>query len=166
MGAVDTPDRSSGKKKKGGFGGSKKRRVGIRIDMTPMVDIAFLLLIFFMVTTVFRTPQALEINLPPDKETTVDIAASKVVTIRILADDRVYWRRGLTDPFVRSDVSKLSDVLAPFTGQPEMIVAVKLDRDTKFDNMVQTLDALHNAKLGKFSINPMTPEEKKEVETL
>ena len=44
----------------------KKRRIGISIDMTPMVDVAFLLLIFFMCTTVFRKPQALEINLPPD----------------------------------------------------------------------------------------------------
>ncbi len=166
MGMVDTPDRGSGKKKKGAFGGHKKRRVGIRIDMTPMVDIAFLLLIFFMVTTVFRTPQALEINLPPDKESKVEIAASKVVTIRILADDRLYWRRGLDGPFARTDVLHLADVLKPFEGQAEMIISVKLDRDTKFDNMVQALDALHTAKLGKFSINPLLPEEKKEVEAL
>lgn len=166
MGMVDTPDRGS-KKKKGAFGGRKKsRRVGIRIDMTPMVDIAFLLLIFFMVTTVFRTPQALEINLPPDQDAKVDIAASKVVTIRILADDRLYWRRGITDPFVRSSVANLADVLKPFEGQSEMVISVKLDRDTKFDNMVQSLDALHTAKLGKFSINPLLPEEKKEVEAL
>lgn len=164
MGMVDTPDRGS-KKKKGAFGGRKKRRVGIRIDMTPMVDIAFLLLIFFMVTTVFRTPQALEINLPPDQDAKIDIAASKVITIRILADDRLYWRRGITDAFVRSDVAHLADVLKPFEGS-DMIISVKLDRDTKFDNMVQSLDALHTAKLGKFSINPMLPEEKKEVEAL
>ena len=41
MGAVDTPDRSS--KKKGKGHGRPKRRVGVRIDMTPMVDVAFLL---------------------------------------------------------------------------------------------------------------------------
>ena len=76
MGAVDTPQ----------SGGGKKRRVGIRIDMTPMVDVAFLLLIFFMVTTVFRTPQALEINLPPDEKTQVQVAESKVVTVRVLPD--------------------------------------------------------------------------------
>ena len=46
----------------------KKRRVAIRIDMTPMVDIAFLLLIFYMVTTVFSMPQAMEINLPPESK--------------------------------------------------------------------------------------------------
>ena len=67
MGAVDTPERKT-KGKKGKNVKRPKRRLGIRIDMTPMVDVAFLLLIFFMVTSVFRTPQALEINLPPDED--------------------------------------------------------------------------------------------------
>jgi len=84
MGAVDAPQtRSSGKKKGKGFH-RPKRRVGVRIDMTPMVDVAFLLLIFFMVTTVFRTPQALEINLPPDKDVKIEVAESKVLTVRVL----------------------------------------------------------------------------------
>ena len=63
MGAVDTPQPRASKKKGKGFH-RPKRRVGVRIDMTPMVDVAFLLPIFFMVTTVFRTPQALEIVVP------------------------------------------------------------------------------------------------------
>src|SRR5436190_18626339 len=86
--------------------GSRRRRVGIRVDMTPMVDVAFLLLIFFMVTTVFRTPQALEINLPPDEKTQVQVAESKVVTVRVLPDQRAYWRRG-TDPWARTSVDQL-----------------------------------------------------------
>ena len=49
---------------KGGGLRRPRRRIAIRIDMTPMVDIAFLLLIFYMVTTVFSMPQAMEINLP------------------------------------------------------------------------------------------------------
>src|SRR5262249_4013549 len=94
MGAVDTPERKSGKKKAGLSGRRPKRRVGIRIDMTPMVDVAFLLLIFFMVTTVFRTPKALEINLPPKDNKNVEVPESKTMTIRILADGRLYWKRG------------------------------------------------------------------------
>ena len=75
MGAVDTPE-PSGKGKKGGLR-RPKRRVRIRIDMTPMVDVAFLLLIFFMVTTVFRKPQAMEVNLPP-KDAKVQVPESNV----------------------------------------------------------------------------------------
>ena len=100
MGAVDTPQPSGGRKKKGVGFHRPKRRIGIRIDMTPMVDIAFLLLIFFMVTTVFRTPQALEINLPPDENVKIEVAQSKVLTLRVLEADRIYWRRG-EDPWAR-----------------------------------------------------------------
>src|SRR5690348_12814517 len=124
MGAVDTPERRSGGKKKGGIQRRSKRRIGVRIDMTPMVDVAFLLLIFFMVTTVFRTPQALEINLPP-KDAKVDVAESKTLTIRILADDRMYWKRG-AGTFTRSDVAHLHDVLSQFAGQGDLIVVVKI----------------------------------------
>ena len=63
---------------KGGKKGLRrpKRRIAIRIDMTPMVDIAFLLLIFYMVSTVFSMPQAMEINLPPkDQEEQMNLIA-------------------------------------------------------------------------------------------
>lgn len=70
-----------------------KRRVAIRIDMTPMVDIAFLLLIFYMVTTVFAMPQAMEINLPPkeQKDVEIDIKESNLLTIRIDDQGRYWW---------------------------------------------------------------------------
>ena len=42
----------------------KKRRVNIRIDMTPMVDIAFLLLVFFMSTTQFKPPEEFPVSIP------------------------------------------------------------------------------------------------------
>src|SRR2546427_11690063 len=93
MGGGDTPQPRAGKKKRHAFH-RPKRRVGIRIDMTPMVDVAFLLLIFFMVTTVFRTPQALEINLPPDQNVQIQVAESKVMSIFVLDENRAYWRRG------------------------------------------------------------------------
>jgi len=62
MGAVDVEPKAG--KAKTALGLRKRKRVGIRVDMTPMVDVAFLLLIFFMVTTVFRRPLAMEINMP------------------------------------------------------------------------------------------------------
>ena len=163
MGAVDTPQRES--KGKGLGGRRRKRRVGVRIDMTPMVDVAFLLLIFFMVTTVFRTPQALEINLPPKEDVTVDIAMSKVIEVRVLPDDRVYWRNA-ADPWARSDLQPLASVFGPWKGNKEKIVVVRIDREAKFRYMVGVIDELDLASLTRFSLQTLTPEEKKEVETL
>ena len=83
------------KQAKGKGGRRKKRRMSIRIDMTPMVDIVMLLLIFYMVTTVFSMPQAMEINLPPSEETeTVPVKESRLLTIRIDGDNRFFWNVG------------------------------------------------------------------------
>ena len=79
---------------KGGKKGLRrpKRRISIRIDMTPMVDIAFLLLIFYMVTTVFAMPQAMEINLPPidDLDKDIEVKESNLLTVRV-DDQGAYW---------------------------------------------------------------------------
>ena len=165
MGAVDTPERRSGGKKKGPGFSRKKRRVGIRIDMTPMVDIAFLLLIFFMVTTVFRTPQALEINLPPDEKTKIEVAESKVMMVRVLPDERIFWKRG-NDPWAQTGVEGLATVFKPFRGSKELIVILKIDREAKFSFMVEIIDQLDLAQLTRFSLGTLTPEEKKEVQPL
>ena len=164
MGAVDAPQpRAHGKKGKGIH--RPKRRVGIRIDMTPMVDVAFLLLIFFMVTTVFRTPQALEINLPPDPNAKVEVNEEKVLTVRVLPDERSYWRRA-KQPWARTQVEKLSDVFKTFKGNKDIIVLIKIDREAKFNHMVQIIDELDLANLTRFSLGTLSPEEKAEVEKL
>ena len=165
MGAVDTPQREKKGKKGPGGGRRPKRRVGVRIDMTPMVDVAFLLLIFFMVTTVFRTPQALEINLPPDENVKIEIAESKVLSVRVLPDDRTYWKRG-KDPWARSDVTGLTSVFKNYRGNKDLVVVIKIDREAKFNNMVNIIDELDLAKLTRFSLSTLTPDEKKEVEAL
>ncbi len=164
MGALDAPSPRESKGKKGHGFQRRKRRVGIRIDMTPMVDIAFLLLIFFMCTTVFRTPQALEINLPPE-DVKIEVPESKTLTLRVLGEDRVMWKRG-TDPFAKTTVQELSRVLQPFRGNKELVIVIKIDKQAKFHNMVDIIDELDLANLTRFSLGTMTEEEKKEVESL
>ena len=65
--------------------GASRRRVGIQIDMTPMVDIAFLLLIFFMVTTVFRQPRAIELNVP-EPSAKVELSTTASVLANVASD--------------------------------------------------------------------------------
>ena len=170
MGAVDTPERKS--KKKGKGFSRPKRRLGIRIDMTPMVDVAFLLLIFFMCTTVFRKPQALEIKLPPDPNAKVEIAESNVLTLRVIAPAdttlgvRTFWTIA-KQPYQEAKFDKLESIFATEGKKnPKLVVLVKIDRMTKYKYMVNIIDQLQFAELNRFSLAPLTPEEKKEVETL
>ncbi len=87
---------------KGGQKGLRrpKRRISIRIDMTPMVDIAFLLLIFYMVSTVFSMPQAMEINLPPadDVVKNLEVKESNLLSIRVDGESRFWWNMKTPSP--------------------------------------------------------------------
>src|SRR2546430_6461372 len=144
MGAVDTPE-TGAKHKKGKR--RKPKRIGIKIDMTPMVDVAFLLLIFFMCTTVFRKPQALEINLPPDPNAKVEIAESNVMTLRVIAADdttqsnvHAFWRIA-KDPFQEVDVEKLQPIFQTEAKRnSKLVVLVKIDRKAKYRYMVDIID--------------------------
>jgi len=164
MGAVDTPE-TGAKHKKGKR--RKPKRIGIKIDMTPMVDVAFLLLIFFMCTTVFRKPQALEINLPPDPNAKVEIAESNVMTLRVIAADdttqsnvHAFWRIA-KDPFQEVDVEKLQPIFQTEAKRnSKLVVLVKIDRKAKYRYMVDIIDQLQFAELNRFSLAPLTPDER------
>ena len=88
----------------GGDGGGKKgkhqkkraKKASTHIDMTPMVDLAFLLLTFFMLTTTFSKPKTLEINMPAKVEDpTKQPPVSNVLTLLLKGDekgkDKIYW---------------------------------------------------------------------------
>jgi len=64
----------------------KAKRVGFRIDMTPMVDVAFLLLTFFMLTTKFRPPELVPINLP-SSHSELKLPESDVLTVTVTGDN-------------------------------------------------------------------------------
>jgi biopolymer transport protein ExbD len=79
-----------------------KRRAKKRpamVDMTPMVDLACLLLTFFMLTTAFSKPKTMEIILPKKGEKGGDeIVAKKTLNILISGNNKVYWYMGLANP--------------------------------------------------------------------
>lgn len=84
----------------GGGGGGKheKKRAkksSTRIDMTPMVDLAFLLLTFFVLTSTFSKPKAMEINFPADpKDEKERIKVNNAITFMLTGDDKIYYYAG------------------------------------------------------------------------
>jgi len=134
------------------------KRVRIRIDMTPMVDIAFLLLIFFMVTTVFRAPQAMEVNLPPS-DAKVEVPESNVLTIYIDQDESFFYRMATGD-LTSTSMKDLEELfLSESKLNPELIILVKLHRNARYEMMVDVMDELEIAGMSRFSLVPMTEED-------
>jgi biopolymer transport protein ExbD len=96
----------------------KAKKFSTRIDMTPMVDLMCLLITFFMLTTAFSKPKAMEITMPePDdpnkpKEEKPLVQADRTINILISGDDQIYYYNGLADPtkplpeLVKTDYSK------------------------------------------------------------
>jgi biopolymer transport protein ExbD len=100
MAEVNTGDDGGGKKK---HGKQRAKKSSTRIDMTPMVDLGFLLLTFFILTTTFNKPQAMEINMPIKDDKIQEKDKNKVPadhTLNILLTDKnvVYWYFGVADP--------------------------------------------------------------------
>src|SRR5438876_8002560 len=138
---------SGGRKHKG----KKRARLGVRIDMTPMVDVAFLLLTFFMLTTTLLTPQVMEITMPPDSKVPVQIAESNLLTLRIRKDQMVFWNMGSEAPqkIAEADVTKV--LKEHLKVNPKLSTLIKIDRDAKYQSLVNMIDDLNvtQAQLGQ-----------------
>ncbi len=119
-----------------------KRRLGIRIDMTPMVDIAFLLLIFYMVTTVFSMPQAMEVNLPPASDEDVEVADSKLLTLRVDDESRFYWNMGRDLPIPMRTDSLRTLLVGQNREIPKLNTLIIIHKDAKYKTMVDILDEI------------------------
>jgi len=97
-------------------GGKKKaKKFSTHIDMTPMVDLMCLLITFFMLTTAFSKPKAMEITMPEKSDKPSDapkIAANKTLNILLSGNDQIYYYYGVADPnkplpeLTKSDYSK------------------------------------------------------------
>jgi biopolymer transport protein ExbD len=157
---------------RGHKGRKKAHRLGVRMDMTPMVDVAFLLLTFFMLTTTLLTPQVMEISLPPDSKIPVQIAESNLLTLRLRKDAVVFWNMGSEAP-QRVEASKVPEVLKEHLKlNPKLSTLIKIDRDAKYQTLVSMIDDLNltQAQLGqtekRFSIIPMDDKDHELVNNL
>jgi biopolymer transport protein ExbD len=160
MAGGDVAERKShgkGKKRK------KGRRLGIRIDMTPLVDVAFLLLTFFMLTTSMSRPQTMEINLPPDKEVKVEVAESNLMTLRVTDKGDIFWSTGIESPKRIAYTDLRAFLRDKIAGNPKLIVVLKIDRAGKYNTMVNLIDELNLAQITRFSLAPMVEKDKELV---
>lgn len=157
----------------GGGGGKKKggkvrvKKSSTRIDMTPMVDLAFLLLTFFVMTTTLNKPQAMQINMPDkpkDGDEQPEVNERNVLTLVLGEDDKIYWYIGITNPkvevtnFSADGIRKV--LLEKKAENPKIIVLIKSLDEARYKNMVDIMDEMNISSVQRFALVEITDVDK------
>jgi len=169
-----------------GDGGGKKGKVRSKksnpgVDLTAMVDLAFLLITFFMLTTTLAKPQSMPLAMPdkdkdqPENVTPID--ESLLLTVLIGKDNKIMWYRGKFETPVetpteaafgkdgiRKDLLKqiaIGKALATRDGKPDqgLIVNIKASDKASYKNLVDMLDEMAITHPQLYAIGDITPGE-------
>jgi len=157
-------------------GGQRCKKMNTRIDLTPMVDLGFLLITFFVFTTSLSKPTAMHLALPSDGNVIDEpkVTASKVLTLILAAKNRVGYYQGddkASIQFTSYGINGLRDiilkkrqaVLSLFGNGDELTVFIKPSNDCTYKNVVETLDEMLINKITRYMMLDLKPEEQKLV---
>jgi biopolymer transport protein ExbD len=142
-----------------------KKRVPIRIDMTPMVDVAFLLLTFFMLTTQFKPPEEVDVILP-ESNSVIKLPESDVITLTVSKEGDIYM--GVDSQFLRSflfgdenrlrmavqvDIPALTQKLIQArTRNPKLRTVLKCDKEAEYVVVMDVMDTLLKTNISRFNL--------------
>ncbi len=129
----------------------KMKRIGVKIDMTPMVDVAFLLLIFFMSTSQFDPPQKIPIQLP-DSHSNLKVPESDVLILGIGKENQLLYQLG-KNPQEMTDLGSLEQlVLDQRRRNPRLRVAIKADKESDYGTMEDVMAIMQKTNTITFSL--------------
>ena len=172
----------------GGKGGKvRSKKQNSKVDLTAMVDLAFLLITFFMLTTSLSKPQAMNLGLPnkdePDViEKPMPVDQRRTMTIMLGSSNKIKWFHGLLDApepdgapkdatyggqGIRKEILKRVKSIPQVTGDPKkgLIVIIKPSKKSTYRNLVDILDEMAISGVETYAIvNEITPEELKLVQ--
>ena len=163
---------------KGGKGGKvRSKKINVRVDMTPMVDLGFLLITFFMLATTLSKPNTMDMKLPAKPKQPVtdipEIKLSNSITFLLGKDDKIYYHQldqaGLTDPsklqettYDRNGIEKIIDEAKSRAANKDIFtVIIKPTDDSNYKNFVDLLDEMAITKTDHYGIGEVKPWEQK-----
>jgi biopolymer transport protein ExbD len=170
MAAIQQPAPKAGKK-------PRARKHSFHLDMTPMVDLAFLLLTFFMLTTTFAKPRVMELAMPVPGKDNTKVASHDALTIVLSKNHRVHYYFGLNapaDPTVAVPPLHTADfgpqgirqvLLAFRRQQPQGVVLIKSDAHAVYRDMVDILDEMNITDQPKYALTDLSAADRQLLET-
>ena len=133
-----------------------ERKEELELNITPLVDVVFLLLIFFMVSTTFERKSEINISLPNSTEVMKEVNTD-ILTVAIDAQERIY----INDvPLVNSQLSTIREVLSQnVDGKNEPMIVISADAKATHQIVVKVLDAARQLSLTRITFSTQVYEE-------
>ncbi|RYY66503.1 MAG: biopolymer transporter ExbD [Chitinophagaceae bacterium] len=169
MASVDAGADSGHKK---GPGVKKAKKLSTRVDMTPMVDLGFLLITFFIFTTTMSTPAAMSLFMPKDTDKPDEQNKAKesgALTIMLGNDNHVYYYEGQLDAqgqgFKTSSFDPEKGIRSVImqkkrnTPPEDLVVVIKPNEQASYKNTVDILDEMTIANIKRFALIDILPQE-------
>lgn len=149
----------------------RSKKQSTRIDMTPMVDLAFLLLTFFILTTNFIKPTVMDLAMPDNTGPQSPVSEKNILNVVLAENNKVYWWDGLNGNVTTTNYSihGLREVLLSHRrSNSNVMVLIKPTDRSKYENLVDALDEITIANIERYAIVDFASEDedvirKKEV---
>ena len=165
MAEMDT----SGGGKKGGPGVKKAKKASTRVDLTPMVDLGFLLITFFIFTTTMSQATAMQLNLPKDTEKPEEQTKTKesgALTLILGKENNVFYYEGVLSPdgsnFKSSNFKDIrNEILSKkrSTDEKDFMVIIKPSNESTYKNVVDILDEMTINVVKRYALVDIAPSE-------
>jgi biopolymer transport protein ExbD len=163
-------DTSSGGGHKKGPGVKKSKKLSTRVDLTPMVDLGFLLITFFIFTTTMSQPTAMKLFLPKDVDKPDEqnkLKESAALTVMPSKADQVYYYEGLDPSKIQTATFKtIRDIILDKkrrTDPKDFMVIIKPSKDATYKNTVDILDEMTIDAVKRYALVDLSPDEYKYI---
>src|SRR5215203_2522694 len=160
MADIDVSGGESGHKK--GPGVKKAKKLATRVDMTPMVDLGFLLITFFIFTTTMSTPSTMDLFMPKDTKKDEELNKAKesgALTIMMGNENHLYYYEGKLAPdasnFLSTNFKEIRDVIIKkkkSTPPEDLVVVLKPNEQATYKNTVDMLDEMTINEIKRFAL--------------
>lgn len=153
--------------------GTKGRKLSTRVDLTPMVDLGFLLITFFIFTTTLSSQTAMNLVVPDDRnvENGSIAAAGRTLNLLLSAKDHIYYYEGddasqVKDTDYSRDglrqiiLAKKKSVAEHYNSAAEAIILIKPTDEASYKNIIDALDEMKINDVQKFVLMDATDEER------
>ncbi|HMI59363.1 MAG TPA: biopolymer transporter ExbD [Puia sp.] len=161
-------------------GGRRSKKLSTRVDMTPMVDLGFLLITFFVLTTTWSKAHVTKLNMPADGPATT-IGNNAALTIVPIAGNKLFYYHGDLAEALRKgnygttgyslnggigDIIRQKQLAMDHNykgGRKELMLLIKPSPEASYGNVVRLLDESTINDVKRYALMNLTPEERRNI---